>query len=574
MAIKVEYTNDSYGQTYTDSQGNEEYVPKGKAFEIIEISTDVDTEEVHYVVECKKLGMTKRFDIPKAHAMDSKQVLKYADKGLDVSSSTCKIITEVFQQKEDEYIDEGGTVEKVFSILGVKDVVIDGVKAKAFAGATNPYNNASYIGHLNVTPTGEATEWFRYVKEIVKDSVALMFIVAAGFAPILLAALKEYIDVDNFIIHLFGFSSSGKTTALNLATSIYGSPDLRCGNGLISSWNGTKNALLRRLMNVNGVMMGLDEFSMSNERNVTSLVYAISEGMERDRCSREVKLLDRLSGTYIVLSTGECSIYSKTNGNIGLTVRILEMQDIAWTKSAEQSESIKRFVKGNHGHGAVEFGKKLAEWLINNSMDNLYDRFEDWRKYYCAMCTFKTRMERMGGRYALIILAADLLNEWFGFQMDCKALTKFLIENEDSSGNDRDSYDDLYAKLVACLRANYVHFSHSYTTKGKVEIYKATEEWGTVEYLHDVVKVDGTDSRVLILITIPYFDKIVSKDLGYEDPKAIRKWLKNKGYTKNEQGHDYYRKVVDGIRNKYVAVYLPGESSDFEQTELGWEDVK
>ena len=226
-----------------------------------------------------------------------------------------------------------------------------------------------------------------------------MFVIAAGFASILLAVLKEYIDVDNFIIHLFGFSSSGKTTALYLATSIFGSPDVRCGNGLVSSWNGTKNALLRRLMNVNGVMLGLDEFSMSSERNVTSLVYTISEGKERERLSRDAKLLNCLSGTYIVMSTGECSIYSKTNGNLGLTVRILEMQDIAWTESAEQSENIKRFVKSNYGHGAVEFGKKLSEWLVDNSLDALFERYEDWRSYYCAMCTFKARMERMGGRY-------------------------------------------------------------------------------------------------------------------------------------------------------------------------------
>jgi len=574
MAVKVEYTNDSYGLTYTDSQGNEEYVAKGKAFDIVGISIDVDTEEVHYDVESKKLGVAKQFGMPKSDATDSKQVLKYVNKGLDVTSSTSKTITEVFQQKEDEYIAAGGKVDEVFSVLGVKDVTIDGKATKVFAGATNPCNNASYIGNLNVAPAGNASDWFAFIKEIVKKSVALMFIIAAGFASILLAVLKEYIDVDNFIIHLFGFSSSGKTTALYLATSIFGSPDVRCGNGLVSSWHGTRNALLRRLMGVNGVLLGLDEFSMSSERNVTQLVYAISEGKEKERLSRDARLLNCLSGTYIVMSTGECSIYSKTNGNLGLTVRILEMQDIAWTESAEQSENIKRFVKSNYGHGAVEFGKKLSEWLLDNSLDILFERYEDWRRYYCAMCTFKARMERMGGRYALIILAADLLNEWFGFEMDCKALTKFLVDNETNSGNDRDSYDGVYDKLVACIRVNYNHFSHCYTSKGKLEQYKAPEEWGIAEYLHDVVKVDGTDSRMLVLIAVPYFDKIVSKDLNYEDPKAIRKWLKSKGYTKCEEGHDYYRKVFDGIRNKYVALYLPGEASDFEQTDLQWDKLQ
>ena len=139
--------------------------------------------------------------------------------------------------------------------------------------------------------------------------------------------------------------------------------------------------------------------------------------------------------------------------------------------------------------------------------------------------------------YALIILAADLLNEWFGFEIDCKALTKFLVDNETNSGNDRDSYDGVYDKLVACIRGNYNHFSRNYTSKGKLEQYKAVEEWGFSEYLHDAVKVDGTDSRILALIALPYFDKIVSKELGYEDPKAIK-------------------------------------DSDFEQTDLIWDKIQ
>lgn len=79
-----------------------------------------------------------------------------------------------------------------------------------------------------------------------------------------------------------------------------------------------------------------------------------------------------------------------------------------------------------------------------------------------------------------------------------------------------------------------------------------------MEDVKGIIPVDDGVASKIAYISFPFFDEIVYK-LGYEDPKAIRKWLKHKGYTLCEKDRDYYRQTINNVRAKYVAVYLPGE---------------
>jgi hypothetical protein len=70
-----------------------------------------------------------------------------------------------------------------------------------------------------------------------------------------------------------------------------------------------------------------------------------------------------------------------------------------------------------------------------------------------------------------------------------------------------------------------------------------------------------------VFISIPYFDRIVTKELHYDDPKSLRKWLKAKGYTQCEKDRDYYRTTIRGSHMKYVALYLPREDDPNEKVD-------
>lgn len=60
-----------------------------------------------------------------------------------------------------------------------------------------------------------------------------------GVVCALAAPLIGLIGAESFGVHLFGKSSAGKTTIANIASSIYGEPDL-----IRLSWNGTSLGLI------------------------------------------------------------------------------------------------------------------------------------------------------------------------------------------------------------------------------------------------------------------------------------------------------------------------------------------
>lgn len=572
MAIRIEYDNDSFGQTYIDSNGEEVYVSRGKGFEINAIAEDTDTDELYYSVETSKLGRMVGFEVSKSEAMDANKLKKRARDGLDINDSNKFILPEVFQQKEDEFVDNGGIIEKVHSQAGVKLCKdANGNDIYVFAGNSNPVTGSRYTGKFDLVAQGNRDTWFGMVRSIIRDSVEIMFVIALAFSAIILGVLKGKVDIDNLIIHLRGDSSSGKTTMLNLAISVYGNPDEKAPDGLISSWNGTKNAIPRRLMSegdgLGGMLFGMDEFSMIREKNISDLMYTIASGIERERLTRSAETQPRMTGTYIVLSTGEASILSKTNGNIGLAMRILEMDSHIWTKDSKQSEYIKQTVKANYGFAAEEFGLKLGRWIQVYGMDALIQQFEDWRTYYCDNCFIRERRERMSGRYALILLAADFAKEFFDFAMDTDKLCDFIITNESSNAEQREGYADLYNKLTAYLVANMEHFIQPERdvklSKDKEKtVYKPAfkEVWGMVDDVTETIALpDGMYAKMVAYVTIPFFDEIIINKLGYEDAKAIKKWLKKQGYSKCEGDRDYFRKTIDHINLKCIAVYLPSE---------------
>lgn len=571
MAYRTDFDKVSFGQWILNPSGREiRYLPKGKGFDILEMSENTDNGTVFYAVETVRLGKTVVFTVAKEDVIKGGyELLQYGKKGLDVNASNLKLVAEVFQLKEDEFVQNNGTINLLHSQAGIK-VCEDaaGNDFVSFAGYYNPANGSRYVGHFDLEPKGSAEEWLAFAKTEAKESIPIQFVLSLSIAAMLTALLKGKVDCDNLVCHLRGDSSSGKTTMLSLAISVYGNPDEKCPNGLISSWNGTKNALLRRLMDVNGLLLGLDEFSMLQDRDVSGLIYSIASGIEKDRMNRDATLRERLTGTYILLSTGEASIKNRCNGNIGLSMRILELDSQKWTDSAEQAERIKKFVKSNYGHFGVEFGYKLGMWLQEHDMDELISMYEAWRIYYCENCIVQARRERMSGRYAMILLAAELMNLFFDMGFDVERICSFLIENEAAGEDDHDSYDSFYDKLSALIIANRSeHFfqkdawNRDKHSKEEYQGIGATKtEWGIIEEAERPIPIDDGFANEIVLIRIPFFDEIVTKRLHYEDPKALRKFLKSKGYTKCEEDRDFLRKSYRGNREKFVALYLMGDS--------------
>jgi len=581
MAVKIECHNGYIGQVYTSTIGIE-FVERGLDFNLIDIAVDVDIDEIIYTVECERLGKPTQFTIPKKHAVDKKKLLEYANIGLDVNDSNAAIFVEAFSIKEVEFIEAKKPISVAHSIAGVKEVITDDKSSFIYVGFYNPLVESKYVGHLSLEPKGDMDAWFDFVKAEMVGSVETQFTVSLSFGAILHGALKDMIDVENFIVHYRGDSSSGKTTMLCLGTSVFGAGTVDDERGIISTWNATKNAILRRLMNTSGMLMGLDEISMNRDKDFTGLLYAISSGVEKDRLTRDAQVQARLTGRYLLMSTGEASLLAKTNGNIGLSLRVLEFDSHQWTSSAEQAERIKCFCKNNYGHAATEFGLHLYQLILDKGIEYVYNNFQYWREFYCKRCTIQARKERMSGRYALILLGAQYANRFFDMKIDIPVLCDFIIQNENDGDDDRDCYSGVYDKLMAYIIMNQKYFDMEKKDSSRIvggmkevrpnqmRMVETVEPWGVIKNMVNGHKLyTGEYAYKTVAITVVAFDRIVGKYLGYEDPKAIRKYLKKKGLLCCEKDRDTVRKTFRGVRTNMVEIYMPSaEEQDEEEQKL------
>lgn len=156
-------------------------------------------------------------------------------------------------------------------------------------------------------------------------------------------------DSENFILHLYGKSSGGKTTVLRACASLIGNPQ-----SLIESWRSTDNALESKLVARNDLVMMLDECSQQRDPSVLEgAAYLIGNGAQKARASREGGERETKKFRVIALSTGEESLFKSAKKG-GQEVRTLELPaDLnggLWGEaSAHEIEVLARVLSENHG---------------------------------------------------------------------------------------------------------------------------------------------------------------------------------------------------------------------------------
>lgn len=87
----------------------------------------------------------------------------------------------------------------------------------------------------------------------------------------------------NFLVHLSGTSSTGKSTLAKAIASFGGCPE--GSNGFFISFLGTMNAIVKMVTNIHGIPICIDEFSASKyQKDWSNFIYTLSNGYDKERC--------------------------------------------------------------------------------------------------------------------------------------------------------------------------------------------------------------------------------------------------------------------------------------------------
>jgi putative DNA primase/helicase len=109
-------------------------------------------------------------------------------------------------------------------------------------------------------------------------------------------------------VHLVGASSTGKSTALLVAGSVWGGGGR---NGFAQTWRATGNGLEGVAKAHSGTVLPLDELGELDAREAGSVAYALVNGQGKARAGRDGEARVRAEWRCMVLSTGEVRLSDK-----------------------------------------------------------------------------------------------------------------------------------------------------------------------------------------------------------------------------------------------------------------------
>ncbi|MCK2113547.1 DUF927 domain-containing protein [Pseudomonas juntendi] len=147
-----------------------------------------------------------------------------------------------------------------------------------------------------ISEAGTLEQWQSQIGALCVGNHRLAFVVSTAFAGPLLHLLGH----ESGGFHLYGDSSGGKTTHLQVAASVYGGPRL------VRSWRSTDNALESIAAAHSDGLLILDEIGMCDARIIGETVYMLGNGTgkaranDRGQAGRSVQ-----EWRLLFLSTGE-----------------------------------------------------------------------------------------------------------------------------------------------------------------------------------------------------------------------------------------------------------------------------
>jgi uncharacterized protein (DUF927 family) len=264
---------------------------------------------------------------------------------------------------------------------------------------------------------GKLAAWQTNVAALCEGNSRLVFSVSAAFA----APLLHVTGMESGGVHLRGDSSTGKTTALRAAASVWGGMDY------LQRWRATDNGLEALAAQHSDCLLVLDELSQVDPKAAGEVAYMLANGSGKARANRTGGLRDPASWRILFLSSGEAGLSehmaeAKKKPKAGQEIRLLDIpadagagygmfEDLhSFANGAAFSKAVTEAACKHYGTAAQPFITKLVEH---------HDKVYEWVKKAQREFTHTYVDEGAGGqvhraalRFALIGAAGELAGKW------------------------------------------------------------------------------------------------------------------------------------------------------------------
>lgn len=351
------------------------------------------------------------------------------DKGVDVD----------LMMGKEEKIAYCNAMKESAKRLGQSCFLYDGLGYQLDAKGERKYfpdfagENYDYAGDVDIKTSGRAKNWASMYNKWVSGHAKLELVVAIALTAPVIYRINQFQPIGNFLVSFIGESSTGKTTALQLALSIYGKPT-RGNGGLMDTLHGTVNAITNSIRKKNGFLNGFDEATGTLLKSGkaseiwNNMIYDFSTGEDKKRMRSDLSMNERSCCYSTTIFTSELSIIESLNNSIeGQAVRLLEIEG-GFTDTPEQSNEIKKLSLANYGWIAGYFVRRLEK--IDD--DDLRELYEACKKRLAGKTSVDSRYRtRILETLAVVLVAAKIVNNiaYKGKLMPIEIDEEMLIES-------------------------------------------------------------------------------------------------------------------------------------------------
>tara|TARA_R110002126_G_scaffold273866_1_gene418512 strand:+ start:33696 stop:35447 length:1752 start_codon:yes stop_codon:yes gene_type:complete len=269
---------------------------------------------------------------------------------------------------------------------------------------------------LSVSGTVDA--WRDSIGRLASGNSRLIFALSTAFAP----TLANIVGEDSGGFHFRGASSSGKTTALKIAASVWGEP-----KAYSRLWRTTSNGLEGLAALHNDGLLILDELSQMDPKQAGEAAYLLANGQGKTRASRHGTAKKSAKWSLFFLSAGEESLTALMaragqRANAGQEIRLADIEADAGLNMGiferlhdepnpeTMALSLKEAASRYHGAVGLAWLQKVVNHRqeVSSSISKIIQEFVG----IIALPDCSGQILRVARRFALVAAAGELASQY------------------------------------------------------------------------------------------------------------------------------------------------------------------
>jgi len=391
---------------------------------ITQQAINTDDDIVSLRLDFKRDGLWKKVNVEREIICDSKKILTLCNCGFPVHAGNAKKMVEYLNDFEFSNMPHMETVYlthnngwKEFkgltafglgsNILGLQDI-----NANILFSPEQGFERFNKALHAH----GSNDKWLKTIKPLLKNPKIALAVYASLSAPLL-----SLVDCSSFLLHYWGDSSMGKTTVIEIASSIWGNPSKETG-GLVTSWNNTQVFVEKIATFFDDLPIFLDDSHLTDDKTVSNVLYMLGNSTGRGRGTKDGGIKANTSWRTVCFSTGEKQLTESTQYD-GARARTIEISGSPFGRNeGKLVNSTKAEIRENYGHlGNIFITALLEELKDPERLKQLKDDYRGLRDIL-ALQAKNEISDRLAGYFAAIWLAGELAETYLNIDLGVKEI--------------------------------------------------------------------------------------------------------------------------------------------------------